>query len=116
VGLLGLVRHLRQGGEVALTPDGPRGPAERMKPGALAAAQHANALVIATGARASSAWWIRSWDRFCLPRPFAAVDIVYGPPFAVERGKAALRQALTRAEQELERVTYGDEGRGEKEG
>src|SRR6266571_1693187 len=35
VGLLGLVRYLRQGGEVALTPDGPRGPAERMKPGAL---------------------------------------------------------------------------------
>src|SRR5205823_4617621 len=63
VGLLGLVRHLRQGGEVALTPDGPRGPAERMKPGALAAAQHANALVIATGARTSSAWWLRSWDR-----------------------------------------------------
>src|SRR5439155_1544024 len=35
-GLLGLVRYLRQGGEVALTPDGPRGPAERMKPGGLA--------------------------------------------------------------------------------
>lgn len=109
VGLLGLVRHLRQGGEVAITPDGPRGPAERMKPGALAAAQHANALVIAAGARTSAAWWIRSWDRFCLPRPFAAVDIVYGPPFAVEQGKAALRQALTRAEQELRDVTYGGE-------
>jgi lysophospholipid acyltransferase (LPLAT)-like uncharacterized protein len=84
-----------------------------MKPGALAAAQHANALVIAAGARTSSAWWIQSWDRFCLPRPFAAVDIVYSPPFAVAQGKAALRQALTRAEQELRDVTYGgDERRG----
>src|SRR5947199_9527679 len=71
VGLLGLVRYLRQGGEVALTPDGPRGPAERMKPGALAAAQHANALVIAAGARASSAWWIESWSRVDLSRPLA---------------------------------------------
>lgn len=109
VGLLGLVRHLRQGGEVALTPDGPRGPAERMKPGALAAAQHANALVIAAGARASSAWWIRSWDRFCLPKPFAAVQIVYGSPFGVDQGKIALRQAMTRAEQDLGEVTYGGE-------
>src|SRR5438034_11364286 len=83
VGLLGLVRYLRQGGEVALTPDGPRGPAERMKPGALAAAQHANALVIAAGARASSAWWIESWDRFCLPRPFAWVDVTYSAPFGL---------------------------------
>lgn len=106
VGLLGLVRHLRQGGEVALTPDGPRGPAERMKPGALAAAQHANALVIAAGARASSAWWIRSWDRFCLPKPFAVVDIAYAPPFAVDQGKLALRHAMSRAAQDLGSVTY----------
>src|SRR5207237_1882229 len=118
-GLLGLVRHLRLGGEVALTPDGPRGPAERMKPGALAAAQHANAMVIAAGARASSAWWIESWDRFCLPRPFARVEIVYSAPFAVEAGKQALRRGMTVAERALRDVTYGrtrdpGEGTGER--
>ncbi len=114
MGLLGLVRYLRLGGEVALTPDGPRGPAERMKPGALAAAQHANAMVIAAGARASSAWWIESWDRFCLPRPFARVEIVYSAPFAVEAGKQALRRGMTVAERALRDVTYGrDAGRGD---
>ena len=108
MGLLGLVRYLRQGGEVALTPDGPRGPAERMKPGALAAAQHANALVIAAGARASSAWWIESWDRFCLPRPFARVDVMYSAPFGLEEGKEALRRGITVAERALRAVTYGE--------
>jgi lysophospholipid acyltransferase (LPLAT)-like uncharacterized protein len=107
VGLLGLVRALKSGGEVALTPDGPRGPAERMKPGALAAAQHANALVVPSGARASSAWWIRSWDRFCVPRPFAIVDIVYRAPFGVSEGKAAVRHGIGIAERELRNVTYG---------
>ena len=110
VGLLGLVRALRSGGEVALTPDGPRGPAERMKPGALAAAQHANALVVPSGARTSSAWWIESWDRFCVPRPFATVDIVYSAPFAVASGKEAVRQGMAKAERELMTVTYGAEG------
>jgi len=108
-GLLGLVRHLREGAEVALTPDGPRGPVERMKPGALAAAQHAGALVVAAGARASSAWWIRSWDRFCVPRPFARIDIVYAAPLAVAEGKDALRQGLALAERALRDVTYGDQ-------
>src|SRR2546427_675412 len=103
-GLLGLVRYLRQGGEVALTPDGPREPAERMKPGALAAAQHANAVVIAAGARPSSAWWIESWDRFCLPRPFARVEIRYSAPFGVEAGKEALRRGMTTAEREIGRA------------
>ena len=107
VGLLGLVRYLRSGAEVALTPDGPRGPAERMKPGALTAVQHAGALVIAAGARASSAWWIESWDRFCLPRPFARVDVAYSEPLAVPEGKEALRRGMAAAEQALGVVTYG---------
>jgi lysophospholipid acyltransferase (LPLAT)-like uncharacterized protein len=107
VGLLGLVRYLRHGAAVAVTPDGPRGPAERMKPGALAAAQHASALVIAAGARASSAWWIESWDRFCLPKPFATVDVAYSPPFGVAPGKEGLREAMARAAQALREVTYG---------
>jgi lysophospholipid acyltransferase (LPLAT)-like uncharacterized protein len=107
VGLLGLVRHLRRGAAVALTPDGPRGPAERVKPGALAAAQHASALVIAAGARASSAWWIESWDRFCLPKPFARVDVAYSPPFTVAAGKEGLREAMAQAAQALADVTYG---------
>ena len=110
VGLLGLVRALKSGAEVALTPDGPRGPPERMKPGALAAAQHAHALVVPSGARASSAWWIESWDRFCVPRPFATVDITYSAPFAVGEGKEAIRQDMARAERELGSVTYGREG------
>src|SRR5213076_3141527 len=107
-GLLGLVRYLREGAEVALTPDGPRGPAERVKPGALAAAQHADALVIAAGARASSAWWLRSWDRFCLPKPFATIDIAYSAPFGLEEGKEALRRGITVAERALRAVTYGE--------
>src|SRR5436309_15494376 len=109
-GLLGLVRALQRGkgAEVALTPDGPRGPAERMKPGALAAAQHAHGLVIAAGARASSAWWIESWDRFCLPRPFARVDVTYSAPFGLEEGKEALRRGITVAERALRAVTYGE--------
>lgn len=108
VGLLGLVRYLQQGGgaEVALTPDGPRGPAEKAKPGALAAAQHAAALVIPAGARVSRAWWLESWDRFCIPKPFAAVDVVYGTPLEVGEGKDALRRGVAAVEQALHEVTY----------
>jgi len=74
-------------------------------------------MVIAAGARASSAWWIESWDRFCLPRPFARVDIAYSVPFRVEEGKAALRRGMTVAERALKDVTYGaDEARGTENG
>ena len=106
VGLLGLVRHLRDGATVALTPDGPRGPAERVKPGALAAAQHAGALVIAVGARARRAWWVSSWDRFCIPKPFARVEVAYSAPFEVGCGKDGLRRGLADADRALRQVTH----------
>jgi lysophospholipid acyltransferase (LPLAT)-like uncharacterized protein len=115
-GLRGLIRYLEEGHEVATTPDGPRGPAEQVKPGALAAAQHAHAVVIPMGARTTSAWWIRSWDRFCIPRPFATIDVAFGAPIAVEEGKEGLRRGIAATERALNDVTYGEEGRGKKEG
>jgi lysophospholipid acyltransferase (LPLAT)-like uncharacterized protein len=89
--LLAMVRELERGGEVAVTPDGPRGPAGSFAPGALVAAQRAGALVVALGARADRAWRLRSWDRFLVPKPFARVTIAYGAPteLAADTARAA---------------------------
>ncbi len=107
VGLLGLIRLLRAGQEVGTTPDGPRGPAERMKAGVLVAAQHAGAVVIAMGARTNSAWWFRSWDRFCVPKPFATIDVMYAPAYEVGPGKEGIRDGIVSLERALHEVTYG---------
>ncbi|HEU5319377.1 MAG TPA: hypothetical protein VFX28_01150 [Methylomirabilota bacterium] len=74
--------------------------------------------MIAAGARASSAWWIRSWDRFCIPKPFATIDVAYSAPFDVAAGKEGLRRAMADAERALRNVTYGpgEGGAGEGEG
>jgi lysophospholipid acyltransferase (LPLAT)-like uncharacterized protein len=106
VGLLGVVRALQGGAVVAITPDGPRGPAEQVQPGAVAAAQHAGAALLPIGARSSSAWWLGSWDRMCIPKPFAGVDVVYGPPIEVAPGKEGLRQAMDAVGRALREVTH----------
>lgn len=86
--LLGLVRELEAGREVAVTPDGPRGPARQFAPGALVAAQRAGAAVVPVSAHASRAWRLRSWDRFLIPKPFARVTVAYGPPTRVDAASA----------------------------
>ena len=80
-----LVRLLRQGRSVAVTPDGPRGPREKIKPGVLAAAQITGFALLPISAGTSSAWWFEGWDRFLVPRPFATVHIHYGQPVYVPR-------------------------------
>ncbi len=75
--LVGLVRELRDGHDVAVTPDGPRGPAGHFAPGALIAAQRAGAPIVSVGVGVTRAWRLKSWDGFLIPKPFARVTIAY---------------------------------------
>ncbi len=106
-GLRRIVRALAAGGEVAFTPDGPRGPARVAKPGAVAAARLAAAFIVPVASSAEAAWCTSSWDGFTIPRPFARVRVVYGEPFRVPTdsrglkwGRARLEEALMAAEEE----------------
>lgn len=105
VGLLGVVRALQNGSVVAMTPDGPRGPAERVQAGAIAAAQHAGVPIVAVGARAASAWYFGSWDRMCLPKPLSAIDVAYSRPIEIGPGKEGLRRGIEAVAKSLHEVT-----------
>lgn len=98
--LKGLVRAANRGHSLAITPDGPRGPARVFKPGALAVAQITGLPLLPVAAGASSAWRAGSWDGFLVPRPFSKVQIEYAPPRWVPRD--ADRSDLQRIAEELE--------------
>ncbi len=87
-GLKGLIRAARQGYDLAVTPDGPRGPNRELKPGALTVARMTGLPLIPIGVGASSGWRADSWDRFLVPRPFSTVRIAYGEPCYIARDAA----------------------------
>lgn len=68
-----LVDVLRAGHDVGITPDGPRGPCYDFKAGTLVVTRRTKTPLLLIGAEFSSAWRLRSWDRFYLPRPFSRV-------------------------------------------
>ncbi|GAB1487883.1 hypothetical protein MASR2M8_03250 [Opitutaceae bacterium] len=70
---LALVDVLKAGHDVGITPDGPRGPMYAFKPGALIVSRRAKVPLLLLGFELESAWQLRSWDRFRLPRPFSRV-------------------------------------------
>lgn len=98
-----LVRHARAGRSIAITPDGPRGPRNTMKPGALRVAQLTGAPVVAAAAGTERAWWFEQWDRFIVPKPFARVRLAYSPPMFVPRDtdEAGLAELCRQAEDAL---------------
>ena len=78
--LLGLARVVDEGHDLAITPDGPRGPAKSLAPGAMIVAQRSGAPLVAAAVSASRAWRLKSWDQFLIPKPFARLHIAYSAP------------------------------------
>jgi lysophospholipid acyltransferase (LPLAT)-like uncharacterized protein len=93
--LISLVRELQSGHEIAITPDGPRGPAETFAPGALVAAQRSESHILPVAISADRAWRLRSWDRFMIPKPFATITVAYGAASKViaDTARAAAEEA-----------------------
>ena len=82
-GLRDMLRHAEEGRLLGLTPDGPRGPAERVKPGLVYLASRTGYPVLPLATAATHAWTLDTWDRFRVPKPFARVVVAYGAPIAV---------------------------------
>lgn len=108
--LVGLTRELTAGHDIAVTPDGPRGPVESFAAGTVVAAQRAGAPIVAIGVHAPRAWRLRSWDRFLIPKPFSRVTIAYSDPTYVEAATPREASALTDRFQALMRDTVGRAG------
>jgi len=83
----------------AITPDGPRGPPWKFKPGAVLLSQLSQRPIIPMAYAASRAWNIK-WDRFVIPKPFARIAIVVGEPVYIPKGLDAV--ALERHQAEME--------------
>jgi lysophospholipid acyltransferase (LPLAT)-like uncharacterized protein len=101
-----MVRAAREGREIAVTPDGPRGPARVFKPGTLVAAQLTGLPIIPIGVGVSSAWRFNSWDRATVPRPLSRVRIHYGAPVDIPRrlDEAGLEEWARRMGDTLNRI------------
>jgi lysophospholipid acyltransferase (LPLAT)-like uncharacterized protein len=94
--LLGACQEIESGFDLALTVDGPRGPARTVAPGAAVIAQRTGAPMVPTAMSTTRAWHLRSWDRFVIPKPFARVTVAYDVPIRVAATTA--RDALPESE------------------
>jgi lysophospholipid acyltransferase (LPLAT)-like uncharacterized protein len=91
--MLQLADYMAAGGDVVITPDGPRGPVYRAGGGIIFLAQKTGAHILPMHFEYSSCWRLRSWDRFILPRPFCRARFIVGPTHQV---------AITSTEEEFE--------------
>lgn len=112
-GLRDMLREARSGSDIAITPDGPRGPLREVQPGVVLLAAASGLPLIPVAMAANRARELGSWDRMPVPLPGSRVEVVYGEPLRVPRDGSVeawaprIRAALLETERRAESFAGG---------
>lgn len=94
--LLELVTWFERNYDLAITPDGPRGPVYSIQPGVMSLAQLTGAQIIPVSYNVEGKIVLRSWDKFIVPLPFSRCHVIFEKPIHVPRDATADHRAQLR--------------------
>ena len=75
---------LKEGFNLVITPDGPRGPRAKVKSGVIELAKLTGAPIVPVTFSAARRRFLKSWDAFLIPLPFSRAVYIWGEPIYVE--------------------------------
>ncbi len=101
--ILNILNKLNNRYDLAITPDGPRGPRWKVQQGVIYIAQKTGLPIIPFVNGTDRFWELRSWDRFRVPKPFSKGLIIYGNPLYVPKNidKDGFHKKVEELEEEL---------------
>lgn len=104
VALLKLIQAVKEGNNVAITVDGPKGPAFEVKEGVVFLAQKTKACILPAYADFDRFILLNTWDRFLIPLPFTKGRIFVGNPICVSE-EDSVEEKVKEVEEELLRIS-----------
>ncbi|HET56345.1 MAG TPA: DUF374 domain-containing protein [Ignavibacteria bacterium] len=93
-------KTIDEGYSFAITPDGPTGPPNKMKAGAVVLAHRKSVPLLLMGTASNKNFVFKSWDKFQVPKPFSKVSVVYSEPIYVREDSS--REEINKLIEECE--------------
>ncbi|MFN8011720.1 MAG: lysophospholipid acyltransferase family protein [Holophagaceae bacterium] len=78
--LVRMIRAVKEGWDFGITPDGPKGPRQKLKPGVLALAKKTGAWIVPVCVSFDRFVELKTWDAMVIPMPFATCTVTFGEP------------------------------------
>ncbi|GBC89235.1 hypothetical protein HRbin13_01376 [bacterium HR13] len=103
-GVIKLIKAIKDGNNVAITVDGPKGPAFKVKEGVVFLAQKTSSVIIPAFAEFDRCIRLSSWDGFTVPLPFARGRVRVGKPIKVSE-QDSIEEKVKELEEELLRIS-----------
>jgi lysophospholipid acyltransferase (LPLAT)-like uncharacterized protein len=116
-----MLKASEEGYDIAITPDGPRGPRYRVQNGIIELARRTGMTIIPVTFNASRKKVFQSWDRFLFPYPFSRGVFIFGKPLLVPQqiSKGVFEQTRLLLQGRLREITdradrYFEKGGGDR--
>ena len=71
--LIQAIKTIKEGYDIGITPDGPKGPRHEVADGIIVMAQKAGAKIVLVEIKPTKFWQLHSWDKFIIPKPFGVL-------------------------------------------
>ncbi|AXX88181.1 lysophospholipid acyltransferase family protein (DUF374 domain) [Malaciobacter marinus] len=97
--LISTIKELKAKNDIAITPDGPRGPRFSIADGIVAIAKKSACKIVIFNCKPSKYWQMKSWDKFVVPKPFGTIEFFIQEPLDVtdldtEQAKALIKEKM----------------------
>lgn len=102
--LIQAIKTIREGYDIGITPDGPKGPRHEVADGIIVMAQKTGAKIVLVEIKPTKFWQLNSWDKFIIPKPFGtlhyyATSEIDVSSMELEEARAILQEGLLEHEQ-----------------
>ncbi|MDB2562401.1 lysophospholipid acyltransferase family protein [Sulfurimonas sp.] len=101
--LITSIKEIKNGYDLGITPDGPKGPRHEVQDGIIVMAQKAKVKITVVEIKPSSFWQLSSWDKFVIPKPFGIInyyisELIDVSDLELEDAKKMIKERLLRHE------------------
>jgi len=72
--LIQAIKTIKEGYDIGITPDGPKGPRHEVADGIIAMAKKAKVKIVLVEIKPTKFWQLNSWDKFTIPKPFGTIN------------------------------------------
>lgn len=101
--LIASIKEIKNGYDLGITPDGPKGPRHEVADGIVVMAQKAKVNIVLVEIKASKFWQLKSWDGFVIPKPFGTItyyisDLIDVSEMSLNEAKSNIREGLLKHE------------------
>jgi len=77
------IKTIKEGYDIGITPDGPKGPRHTVSDGIIAMSQKTKAKIVLVEIKPTKLWQFNSWDKFSVPKPFGRLDYYASSPIDI---------------------------------